>query len=281
MQVLTKTTLVTHLAPDLDALLGMWILIRFGGHSNYELAFVPVGKRLEGKGDAIHVDTGLAQFDHHQTSANTCAAQLVYETVFHDRDEPAVAELVEFALLTDWYRKPEETNGPFTINSVIDGLNQLYPNDPECVAERAFEMLDAVYRSLTSRLKAEREYADGFTFTSVFGQAFAISSGMPHIRSLAHLKGAKVVVFVDPLTGFRGYKARSQDGVDFSSVFERIRRLEPEADWFLHSSKELLLCGSPKAPDRRLSKLSLQQLVELVAEDEAKRSLLIDSARRA
>ena len=67
-------------------------------------------------------------------------------------------------------------------------------------------------------------------------------------------------------TAFRGYKARSQNGVDFSSLFDRISMLEPEADWFLHSSKELLLCGSPKAPDRRLSKLALQRLVELIAE---------------
>jgi len=261
-----KTVLVTHVAPDLDALLSLWILIRFGGFADCELAFVPVGKRLESDQNAIHVDTGSGQFDHHQTDAATCSAQLVYESVFRGRDEPAIAEMVKFALLTDWYRKPEETNAPFTINSLIYGLNLLYPDNPKCVAARAFEMLDALHRSLTSRLAAEREYEKGFSFSSKFGKAFAIESGAPYVRSLAHDQGAKVVVFVDPATGFRGYKARSQDGVDFTDVANQIRVLEPEADWFLHSSRELLLCGSPKAPDRRLSKLSLHRLAELIAD---------------
>jgi hypothetical protein len=125
-------------------------------------------------------------------------------------------------------------------------------------------MLDAVYRSSTLRLEAQKEYAKGHAFASRFGQAFAVESGNPRVREIAHQAGARVFVFVDSVGGYRGYKARSRDGVDFSSLFREVTALEPQADWFLHSSKELLLCGSPKAPNRRLSHLSLDQLVDLI-----------------
>jgi hypothetical protein len=261
---MAKTTLVTHVCPDLDGLLGLWILIRFGGVSPYELAFVPVGTRLPGNDDAIHVDTGLGEFDHHQTSDDTCSAKLVYEHVFRGRSDVAVAELVNFALLTDWYRDLDKTNAPFNLNSVIEGLNELEPRRPERVAETTFQILDALHRSLTVRFEAEQEYAKGHAFASRYGRAFAIETANLHVRELAYRAGARVYVFVDPVTGYRGYKARSQDGVDFTKLFHEVTAHEPDADWFLHSSRELLLCGSAKAPDRRLSKLSLNELASLL-----------------
>jgi hypothetical protein len=276
---MAKTTLVTHLHPDLDGLLGLWILIRFGGVSDYQLAFVPVGGRLKGNDDALHVDTGLGEFDHHQTSDDTCSAKLVYEHVFRGRSDAAVAELVNFALVTDWYRDPDLTNGPFSLNSMIEGLNQLEPKRPERVAESTFQILDALHASLTVRLEAEREYAKGHSFTSRFGPAFGIESANPGVRELAYRAGARVFVFVDPIDAYRGYKARSQDGVDFTDLFHEVSALEPDADWFLHSSKELLLCGSAKAPDRRLSKLNLDQLADLIATDSSSDAVAGQSRR--
>jgi hypothetical protein len=269
---MAKTTLVTHLHPDLDGLLGLWILTRFGGVLDYQLAFVPVGGRLDGNDEALHVDTGLGEFDHHQTSDDTCSAKLVYDNVFRGRADAAIAELVNFALVTDWYRDPELTNGPFSLNSMIEGLNQLEPKRPERVAESTFQILDALYASLTVGLEAEREYVKGRAFTSRFGPGFAIESANPRVRELAYRAGARVFVFVDPIDGYRGYKARTQDGVNFTELFHEISALEPDADWFLHSSKELLLCGSAKAPDRRLSKLNLDQLVDLIATDSSSTS---------
>jgi hypothetical protein len=277
---MAKTTLVTHLHPDLDGLLGLWILIRFGGVSDYQLAFVPVGTRLDGDDTALHVDTGLGEFDHHQTSDDTCSAKLVYERVFRGRTDAAVAELVNFALLTDWYRDPDKTNDPFGLNSAIEGLNELEPKRPERVAESTFQILDALHASLTVQLEAQRETAKGRPFDSRFGPAFAIESSNPHVRELAYRAGARVFVFVDPIDGYRGYKARSQDGVDFTDLFHEVSAREPDADWFLHSSKELLLCGSAKAPDRRLSKLSLDELAALIATDSSSATVAGQSQKR-
>jgi hypothetical protein len=261
-----KNLIVTHVHPDLDALLGVWILIRFGGLEDYEIAFTPVGKPHP-SANAIHVDTGWRQYDHHHLMEFTSSAKLVFESVFRNRPpDEAVEALVHHALITDRYLE-EPSNGPtFDITSIIEGLNKLLPNDPREVAERTFIVFDALRESLQSQLEAEREYLNGETFESNYGKAFAIESSSHHVREVAHRHGAVVFVFVDPKTGFRGYKGRSQSGVDFSDLYKRIHALEPAADWFLHASKELLLCGSAKAPDRRLSSLPLHVLVGLISE---------------
>jgi hypothetical protein len=264
MSTTVKHLLVTHVSPDLDGLLGLWILIRFGGYENYELAFTPVGSRPHPDPHAIHVDTGWIQFDHHQRTDVTSSAKLVYETVFAVRNDKAIEALVNYALAVDWYLQPDTADSPFTINAVIEGLNQLFPDEPRVVAERTFVMLDALYRSLALRIEAEQEYEKGSMIDSIYGPAFAIETSAHHVREIAHRNGARVFVFVDPATGYRGFKGRSQSGIDFTKIYEKVCTLEPDADWFLHVSKELLLCGSAKAPDRRLSQLDLQALVRLI-----------------
>jgi hypothetical protein len=189
---------------------------------------------------------------------------LVYREVFLKRGDPAVRAIVDYALETDWYRLPVEYRESFDLNAVIAGLNRMYPDSPQTVAQHAFVFLDALYEHLQLTLDAEREYANGTEFDSIYGKAFAINSGAPGVRDLAHRRGARVVVFVDPVRGFRGFKARSQEGIDFTPIYQMVHDREPDADWFLHSSKELVLCGSPKAPDRRLSQLSLSALMDLI-----------------
>ena len=267
---MSAVTLVTHVHPDIDALLGTWILARFGGFTKVDLVFVPVGRRVDGKQNILHVDTGLIDFDHHDRDDFTCAAKLVYDKLFHDKTNPAVATLVNYALKTDWYLLRDDENSAFSLNSIIEGLNALHPNDPHHVAARVFETFDGLYLNLSLRLKAEEEYVKGFEFKSPWGKGFAVESSMPGIRELAYQKGAQIFVFVDPVKGYRGYKARSQAGIDFSELYNLVKGLEPEADWFLHSSRELLLCGSDKAPDRKLSSLTLDELVRLLSTIEVK-----------
>jgi len=73
-------TIVGHLAPDLDCLTAIWILIRFGGAANAALEFVPAGETFEQRQvdidpRIVHVDTGGGRYDHHQRKAqNLCAA---------------------------------------------------------------------------------------------------------------------------------------------------------------------------------------------------------------
>ena len=88
-------TIVTHIGPDLDAITSLWLIkTRFPGWEEASIAFVPAGKTLhdappDEAPDIIHVDTGFGKYDHHQSDADTCAAQLVYQTVKETKAEDA------------------------------------------------------------------------------------------------------------------------------------------------------------------------------------------------
>src|SRR3990172_5055768 len=80
-------TIVTHLAPDVDAVASVWLLKRFLSEwKDAKLAFVPAGRTLDDEPvdsdlNILHVDTGLGKLDHHQTDEDTCAAVKTIEYI--------------------------------------------------------------------------------------------------------------------------------------------------------------------------------------------------------
>ena len=83
------TIIVSHIWPDLDSITSIWLLKRFGGYKDAELAFIPTGNTLNGMPvdsdpEVIHVDTGRGRFDHHQEEVHghhICSAKLVWQAV--------------------------------------------------------------------------------------------------------------------------------------------------------------------------------------------------------
>ncbi len=85
--------LVTHHAPDIDAITSVWLLKRFDSqqYADAKILFVDAGKKLTvavreehnaSEQDVTHVDTGEGEFDHHQTDRGmqrVSAASLVYD----------------------------------------------------------------------------------------------------------------------------------------------------------------------------------------------------------
>ena len=111
---------------------------------------------------------------------------------------------------------------------------------------------------------AAKEINDGEIFDSVYGKGIAFNSENSKLRRLVYKKGYDIFLFKDQKTGYAGFKADGYSDINFSNLYYRIKEIEPDADWFLHSSKQLLLCGSSKAPQKKLTKLSLNQLVEII-----------------
>jgi hypothetical protein len=80
--------IVTHTSPDWDAIGAVWLLKRYGGLADHDVAFVNTGNpdpALLAEAAAV-VDTGREydparlRFDHHQWARlDTCAAWLVFE----------------------------------------------------------------------------------------------------------------------------------------------------------------------------------------------------------
>jgi len=264
--------LVTHLNPDLDACVAIWLLKKFVfAEEECILKFVPMHEKLQsteiaGMDEIIYIDTSGGKYDHHSTlDENICAAILVMKDFSLEKDK-AIRKMVEYVLRVDHGKIFSTDVSAFDLINVIEGLNKVHRHNPELVVHIIEACLDGIYISLKQFIEAEKEFENIIVFKTKWGEGAGIVSSNPKIRYLAHRRGFKVFIYVDPLQGFRGYTAPGDSDVDFSNLFEKLKNIEPEADWFLHSSKKLLLCGSEKAPDRKLSKLSLKRMISLVRE---------------
>lgn len=272
-------TIVTHMSPDLDATTSCWLVQRFmPGWEEATVTFVPAGSTLEGKApdedpNIIHVDTGLGKFDHHQTSERTCAAKKVFEYLQNEGNlktdtAEALNRIVKYVINIDHfgeieYPDPSADQYLFDLPSLIDGLNTTLHNDTQ-VVELTYKLLDGVLVLLKARMKAEKELEHGFTFPTKWGKALALETKNEETMKLALYKGYQVVVRKDPDHGSIRIKTRPSKDIDLTPVYEAVQKADPQATWFLHASKNMLLNGSSKNPNSIPSKLEISKLIEIL-----------------
>lgn len=261
------SVIVGHLAPDLDCLTAIWILMRFGDAAEAELQFVPSGQTLDGRPididrRIVHVDTGGGRFDHHQrASTDLCAAELVRRA--HAPYDLPLERMVRQVCQIDNARAPSGDNAFFNITALITGYNLLFPNRPHHVAFAMLPNLDAWYEHESRQIRLEYAFAQRVEFATPWGMGIAMESEEGGSSKLAYGHGAVLYAYRDG-NGWMGIAAQSRSRVDLSNVYDDLRSLDGEADWYLHPSKRLLLCGTAKAPPRIPSRLSLVELVEVI-----------------
>ncbi len=294
--------LVGHQAADLDCLMSMWIIKRFvPGWDMCELAFVSAGERLVGEyvkeggtieelsdgREVITVDTGMGKLDHHQTEdMDLCAARLSFEYALtipestlnaHDTKRESVARMVEFAIDIDhfqelYYPNAESDVIDMGIVGIIDGYKMTHEFNDHALCEYVFESLDAILHTLEAKIFAEHEIAEhGRDFESIYGKGLSIETVNDSVMKEALKMGYDVVVRRDPNHGFIRIKAKperrgSKDlrGVDLTSTYDLLTKEDPDATWFLHASKKMLLNGSSKNPKSRPTRLSLEEVVRVL-----------------
>jgi hypothetical protein len=262
-----RTTIVGHLSPDLDCLTAIWILMRFGGAADADLQFVPAGETLrrqppDAHPHIIHVDTGGGRFDHHQRAARTvCAAELVRRAVAPG--DRALERMVAQVCRIDNAAAPPGEQGFFNINALIAGYNLMYPTRPHHVAEAMLPNLDAWYEHELRQLRLEEAFANRIEFDTRWGLGIAMESDDGGSSRLAYGRGAVLYAYRDG-RGWMGVAAQARSDVDLSDVYLDLRRVDTGADWYLHPSKRLLLCGTAKSPPRHPSGLSLRELVRVI-----------------
>jgi hypothetical protein len=223
--------------------------------------FVDVGERLYNIENSIHIDTGNIDYDHHDSNNMISAASLVYS--LNNLNDPALKKIVDYTVLVDHGKMIIENTHFMNLTSALTGL---LSSESEQTVNAALVILDGIYNNLQFEFKAEEEYKNGVTFNSDFGTGIAFQTENSSLRRKVYQNGYDIFLFKDNKTGFAGYKADGNSTIDFSNLYKRIKKIEPNADWFLHSSNQLLLCGSSKAPCKRLTNLSLNELISIISE---------------
>lgn len=290
--------IVTHESPDMDAITSVWLIKKYlPGWAEAKVEFVPAGER-RGKGKAptkeiektgedevIHVDTGMGPLDHHQTGdRNVCAASLTWDYVKSEFEKTNVGEgekwddkkkaidrIVRVVVDIDHFREvfwenPTADHYEFNLVNLLEGLKIMRPNDNDYYVEYVMESLDILLHEFGNKIWAEGQIKKGIEFETKFGKAIGFETINDSVLKLAQKMGYEVAIRKDPRKGYVRIKARpdgesNSKSLDLTPVYEQLKKMDPEATWFLHASKKMLLNGSAKNPKMRSSKLSLNDII--------------------
>lgn len=271
--------IVTHVSPDFDGIPAIWLLKKFHpDFKNANVAFVPAGQTynnapVDSNEDIVHVDTGLGKFDHHQSSAFTCGAQLVYLWLVKEgyiKDDEALDRLVKVLTELDHgydnykWPEPDSDRNEFMVHNVLAGIRMAQPTDDEKSVEWVSFVIEAIYKLLTAKVKAEKEIEGGKKFKTKWGEAVAVLSSNSTILDLAIKKGFAVVAIKDPNRGNVRITGSNVKDVDFTNAYEEILKKDSEGTWFLHASKVLLRNGSTRNPTMKATKMDLGEIIEIL-----------------
>ncbi|MCL5435154.1 MAG: hypothetical protein M1405_02080 [Patescibacteria group bacterium] len=294
--------IVGHTSPDLDVITSVWLIKKFlPGWEKAGVQFVPAGEAVGrtsqaglkltdpvekmGRNLVIQVDTGLGPLDHHQTQSDkVCAASLTLDYVMKEIEgsDQAVSQeklealqrIVNVVLEEDHFKEIFRSDSlsdyhEFLLGGILDGLRLEKPDNDEFQVDFITQALDAVLHQFENRIWAEREIKEnGIEFNTRFGKGIAFEVINDSVIKLAQKMGYYVVVRKDPRKGYVRIKGRpagpSEKAIDLTLAFEKLRKIDPGATWFLHVSKKMLLNGTVKNPKMKPTKLSLNDIIEVL-----------------
>lgn len=275
--------IITHLNPDLDAVTSVWLIKRFlPGWQEAEIEFVIAdsstqkSKEVDSDPNVLWVDVGRGKLDHHQTAKYSSASKLCLDFIQKEREgeklspleEKALKKLVEVvtqidnARDLDWEEINQERYN-FYLHILIDSFRALGKSDKEVMAF-GLEALDAVLLNLKHTIRADEELEEGIEFQTPWGKAIGVESGNKHVLWRGEARGYVLVVIKDPEKGGVRIYSRPDSEVDLTSAYNQFKKKDPESDWFLHASKRLLLNQAAVNPNMKPTKLTLEEIIEVL-----------------
>lgn len=263
--------LATHPNPHLDDICGIWLLKKYDHRFNgARIRYIPQGTKINDE-SVVAIGIGRGKYDEHKGDVLESATTLVFKDVRskikNTLERAAVAELVQWVCDEDHARFMGTPYHEFGVGSVIMELPHLPNISSAAATEWGMKALDALLQILIEKQKLLRDWKKRKEFLSQWGRGVALtttaSSGQ--VGEYATSQGILIFVAVNSKNKFRYIKAApGKIDVDLTAAYDIVRHKEPNVDWYLHHSKRMLICGSDVAPQSKLSKMSLAELVALI-----------------
>lgn len=265
-------TLVTHINPHLDDIVGIWLFRKYNPEfTNSLIEFISASREAgilseqsESK-DKIYVGTGGGRFDEHKEGLETCAGTLVYEWLkekgLSPQDnitEKALQKLIKWNQLIDTGKAEIHQINEFSVPAFLRPLDG-NPETSKKAVELGGEILDRILEVLKRNEQSLIDFEKRVEFETRFGKSIAVTSETID-RSFCKKQDGELFLMHDPK--YNSYQFYS-DTHDLEPIYQKVKELDPEASWFLHQSHHMVIRGSGSAPDSTPTKLSLEQLIEV------------------
>lgn len=280
--------LVTHHAPDLDAIGAVWMLIRFDSqhYGTSKVAFVNPGETIQPEEaeklgfqlhEVTHVDTGFGEFDHHQpergqqfVSATSLTFDYICKVHPELKDNAGLQEIARFITEIDHFHEIYWTDSAnlrysFMIHELIKGIEFSDPHNDDSQLQFGLQCLDSAYGIITQRLKAEEIIAtEGIVFECGAGKCLGIETSNDETIKLAQKQGFSLVIRKDPKLGNVRIKVRPDSPIDLRPVADIMKQVDSAASWFYHQSGKMLINGSNKHRNQKASNLPLKEIIAII-----------------
>lgn len=270
-------TLVTHINPHLDDIFAIWIFKKF--HPEFAGAQVEFlsakgevvtwdGKPVDSDPEVVHFGIGRGKFDEHKGDVMESAGSLVWKDIVESGLAPkGEIEFAAFEQLNEWNKKIDLGKAPlseFSVFSVQSFIRSLDNNPQGSLKSYKLgeEILDRILENLKDRQQSLKDWQNRIEFESSFGKTVAVSSQTIN-RAFCKEMGGDLFLIYDPAKPDVQYFTPRFD-LDLEPIFKKVKDLDPEASWFLHQSHHMVICGSGSAPDSKRTKLSFEQLIEVM-----------------
>ena len=266
-------TLITHLRPHLDDICAFWLLKRYLPEAkDAALDFIATnekGGNVINDPDLVYVGVGRGKYDEHKGDIGDCATTLVWKDIgpkaaIDARERRAVEKIVAWVFLEDTGKLNAEPYRFFSVPAMIEGYFDSRGRDSKTVTQFCFDMLDAMIVAQRNEVLIEDDWKKRIEFDSRYGRAVAVVGTARQIDAFGYSHGFPLVAIVNPDRTYHTIRADAASDIDLTPTWEKIRAAEPEASWYFHHSKKMLICGGDDAPGARLSSLTMEELIALL-----------------
>lgn len=267
-------TLVTHIRPHLDDICAMWILKRFDpALKDARMEFIPTDKNGGARRDdenTVCIGVGRGRFDEHKGDLDDCSTTLVYKEIMRLEtpepvDQAALKKMVDWVFAVDTGRLKGAQWQQFSVPSVFDGYFETHDRDSLMLTEFGFELLDSLFAATRGEVGVSHDWAERFEFETPWGRGAAVVSDRRQVDGYAYERGYAVVAIMSSAGNYHTIRADANSDADLTAAYEEIRRREPEASWYFHHSKKMLICGGTGGTAaERPSRLTLRDLAALI-----------------
>ncbi|MCX6780549.1 MAG: hypothetical protein NT003_00290 [Candidatus Magasanikbacteria bacterium] len=277
---MVKRRIITHRKPHLDEIACIWLVKRFlPGWEDCSVGYIPTNpkggavKNPDQDVDVMYIGVGRGKFDEHKGNLADSATTLIYKFISREKKvkflsaaHGAIEELVNFINDDDHGLHITLPHSEFMFSSANSFMAQAGYSSPK-ILEAGLAYLDGVYVCLLEKHLLERDWKKAKFIKTKWGSAVALQTSVSPKTVLRRSvqEGILIAIVVNPKNNFRSIRAVPESSADFTEAFEQVRTREPQAEWYLHHSKKMLICGSDVASNVSLSKLPLSSLSATIA----------------